>query len=113
MGLVTSPEPPGITAPPLGAPDVVAKDAARAAARAAAAARPAAVAAATRTPAGPGRRPTPTPGARARARTTLQVLVKGPAMAKLRRLMTPSPSLLASLRRAALRKARASGRFIT
>ena len=38
VGLVTSPEPPGITAPPLGAPDVVAKDAARAAARAAAAA---------------------------------------------------------------------------
>jgi hypothetical protein len=37
VGLVTSPQPPGITAPPLGAPDVVAKDAARAAARAAAA----------------------------------------------------------------------------
>ena len=38
IGLVTSPEPPGITAPPLGAPDVIAKDAARAAARAAEAA---------------------------------------------------------------------------
>ena len=36
VGLVTSPEPPGITTPPLGAPDVVAKDAARAVARAAA-----------------------------------------------------------------------------
>ncbi len=37
VSLVTSPQPPGITAPPLGAPDVVAKDAARAAACAAAA----------------------------------------------------------------------------
>ena len=38
IGLVTSPEPPGPTAPPLAAPEVVANDAARAAARAAAAA---------------------------------------------------------------------------
>ena len=98
VGLVTSPQPPGITAPPLGAPDVVAKDAARAAARAAAGGGGGG-GYADADAAGAG---TPTPGARARARTTLQVQVKGPAMAKLRRLMKPSPSLRA--RRAAGRR---------